>query len=646
MKAIAKLKDDARKHEQKEEWEKAIQAYLQVLKIGEQGDGAELDLPLYNRVGDLYVRLGKPADAVTYYEQAADRYAEAGLYNNAIALCNKALRYDANRVSLLKKLGSFSASQGFYTDARRWYLEYAEKSIRSGHVDDAFNALAEYTNVNDDVEIREILARQLRDHGRSQEAIDQFKRAYALRVAAGQQDQAEGIRSEITAIDPNADVTSGGAPAGHHHTAHEDELTELPGFSDAVPTATIDAPQTADAADLGAALEIEQTAIAGGLELDGDMGDFGNLNIESGFGGGADAADVETLDIGLEQPLGVVPDLPQIDTADEEADTFELPTFDDPETTAADAMDEAALSLPTFDDFTDHETAEGAEETVAELTELPGFDGEPEDAAPLPGFDDFALPTADDEARPDEDFEDIHVDLPGFDETEIEAETEAATEAEKEAETATGPVSTPAAAAPAPPAPPPPPQPAPPPPPPPPAPKKEKEYVDLASFLNDDEDEAEDSTRFVVAEKPPTGDEEQDFADMLAQFKQKVAEQIPTEDSGSHYDLGIAFKEMGLIDEAIGEFQTALRAGQEKLKVYEELGSCFVQKQQYSVAITVLKRAQTLPYNDESELLGVYYNLGRAYEELGQHEEAKSAYEKIISIDIGFQDTTERLSRL
>ena len=188
---------------------------------------------------------------------------------------------------------------------------------------------------------------------------------------------------------------------------------------------------------------------------------------------------------------------------------------------------------------------------------------------------------------------------------------------------------------------------APPPPPPPPPPTKPKpEYVDLAAMMGEDDEEAEDSTRFVVAEKPPTGDEEQDFADMLNQFKAKVAETIPKEDAGSHYDLGIAFKEMGLIDEAIGEFQTALRAGQEKLKVYEELGSCFVMKAQYSVAITILNRAQQMPYKDEQELLGVYYNLGRAHEEMGQRAEAKAAYEKIVAIDIGFQDTTTRLARL
>ncbi|MEX0907857.1 MAG: hypothetical protein WD054_05960, partial [Gemmatimonadota bacterium] len=62
MKAISKLKDDARRHEQKEEWEKAIRVYLQVIQIGDEGEG-EVELPLYNRVGDLCVRLGRLPEA-------------------------------------------------------------------------------------------------------------------------------------------------------------------------------------------------------------------------------------------------------------------------------------------------------------------------------------------------------------------------------------------------------------------------------------------------------------------------------------------------------------------------------------------------------------------------------------------------------
>ncbi len=103
MRKVNKLKDDARRHELREDWLKAIQAYEQVLAIGEQGE-SDLELPLYNRVGDLYVRIGRPNDAVRYYAQAADRYADAGLYNNAIALCNKALRYAPHHLDLLRKL--------------------------------------------------------------------------------------------------------------------------------------------------------------------------------------------------------------------------------------------------------------------------------------------------------------------------------------------------------------------------------------------------------------------------------------------------------------------------------------------------------------------------------------------------------------
>jgi tetratricopeptide (TPR) repeat protein len=170
-------------------------------------------------------------------------------------------------------------------------------------------------------------------------------------------------------------------------------------------------------------------------------------------------------------------------------------------------------------------------------------------------------------------------------------------------------------------------------------------YVDLLALLGDEDEQAE-NTRFMVAEKPPTGDEERDFADMLAQFKQKVAENVSLSESGAHYDLGLAFKEMGLIDEAIAEFQVALKGGEERLKVYEELGQCFLAKQQYTVAVTVLNRALTLPVKDDSDLLGVYYSLGRSYEELGRPAEARSAYERVVGFDIGFRDAAERLARL
>jgi tetratricopeptide (TPR) repeat protein len=149
-----------------------------------------------------------------------------------------------------------------------------------------------------------------------------------------------------------------------------------------------------------------------------------------------------------------------------------------------------------------------------------------------------------------------------------------------------------------------------------------------------------------IHEALPTGDEDQDFAELLNRFKEKVAEHLPAEDAAAHYDLGLAFKEMGLIDEAIAEFQVALRSGHMRLKVYEELGYCFLQKQQFNIAEKVLRQALQVEHRHELELLGIYYQLGRAYEAMGRVEQARDAYERVLGMDLHFQDTSERLARL
>ena len=172
----------------------------------------------------------------------------------------------------------------------------------------------------------------------------------------------------------------------------------------------------------------------------------------------------------------------------------------------------------------------------------------------------------------------------------------------------------------------------------------QSEYVDLASLI--DADQPSGDTRYFVEETEPTGDEDHDFAELLAQFKAKVSEHVSVEDAGAHYDLGLAFKEMGLVDEAIAEFQVALRAGDERLKIYEELGQCFMMKEQYNVATKVFGRALQMPYEDELELIGVYYHLGRSLEELGRPADARDAYERVMTLDINFQDVSKRLARL
>jgi tetratricopeptide (TPR) repeat protein len=171
------------------------------------------------------------------------------------------------------------------------------------------------------------------------------------------------------------------------------------------------------------------------------------------------------------------------------------------------------------------------------------------------------------------------------------------------------------------------------------------DFVDLSAMILAD-DLPERDTRMKVADEEPTGDEEKDFQEMLARFKQGIDENIDEADFQSHYDLGVAFKEMGLLDEAIAELQKALRAPEGKLRSSEALGVCFIEKAAYVVAESILRRALDLPASGDQERLGILYWLGRALEEQGKRVEARELYGRVFAVDIRFKDVGERTKAL
>src|SRR3982750_3472956 len=137
MSNVAKLKKKAADFELKKDFGKALAVYVEILDNFDQY-AAELDVSLFNRVGDLMLRQGNVSDAVDYYERAVDRYAETGFFNNAIALCNKILRQSPGRVTVYYKLGKISAQKGLKQDARTNFLEYADRMRTAGKVDEPF----------------------------------------------------------------------------------------------------------------------------------------------------------------------------------------------------------------------------------------------------------------------------------------------------------------------------------------------------------------------------------------------------------------------------------------------------------------------------------------------------------------------------
>jgi tetratricopeptide (TPR) repeat protein len=108
---------------------------------------------------------------------------------------------------------------------------------------------------------------------------------------------------------------------------------------------------------------------------------------------------------------------------------------------------------------------------------------------------------------------------------------------------------------------------------------------------------------------------------------------------------------MGLLDEAIGEFQRAARDPRGALRAREALGGCFLDRGSPDLAAGVLEKAlddatATDARVDELSLLGVVYLLGEAYARLGQHKPARACFQRVVTADIEFRDAARRLTQL
>src|SRR3954467_4266235 len=125
MSNVDKLKKKAAEFEQKKQFDRALEVYLQIIE--QTAANEDRDVTVYNRVGDLYLRLNKTDQAVNYYAQAVDLSTDAGYHNHAPALCDKILRPAPARHQICYKLGRLSAKKGFNSGAKKNFLEFADR---------------------------------------------------------------------------------------------------------------------------------------------------------------------------------------------------------------------------------------------------------------------------------------------------------------------------------------------------------------------------------------------------------------------------------------------------------------------------------------------------------------------------------------
>ena len=776
---LEKLKDTARKLEQKEDWRKAIEVYLKAIQQAESGADTAPDLSLYNRVGDLYLKINDTAEAVRSYERAVDLYADQGFFNNAIALCGKILRVNPGRTQTYLKLSQLHARKNVVIEAKRNLIEFLERMNALGQLDQAFQAVKLFADqFSGSQEIRSMLVELLRATSREDEAREQLEKMAedleSIGDKAGARKARERLSSAATEPVETAPAAAPSPPAAKAGPSRSDLIFLDTGFDVAPPPPSVRAtpprdveppvpaaqpqlePDPVDNAsllepDLEPAAEPMEDLIIDPLGVEDHSADgLSSLDLDSpleiqrqeppdltyegtplegiqgtSFGEfspdvGASSLDVPgdiivsfpdneiVLNVPAEPEMSPDPDRSMAEVSETDAlsiSAAEEPStpltlaeledrvLDDPENpdvhlAMADGLvaagdmgrveEELALALAGYEDREDWVRAAEMADRLVELTpdsvshhqkrvELAYRAG---DRGPLLeaylGLGDAlsksgALEKAiavygrviehdPHHARAAAALASLGVAAPGK-VTPAPEKPKAKPAPAGETAAGTGPKA-PAAAQPPPQPPKPAPEPAPDTPSKPAAPPRRQaaaaasgDFVDLGSMVL--EEESHRDTRMRVNRRDPQGqDEQREFHEILEQFKRGIDQNLESDDYEAHYDLGVAFKEMGLLDEAIGEFQKALRSPEGRLRTSEALGMAFFEKGQFAVCESILRRAIDGTPGPDDAKIGLLYWMGRAAEALGKESDAITSYERALVVDISFMDLSKRVQRL
>jgi len=166
----------------------------------------------------------------------------------------------------------------------------------------------------------------------------------------------------------------------------------------------------------------------------------------------------------------------------------------------------------------------------------------------------------------------------------------------------------------------------------------EDDFFDLASELESELGEEDDQVAL--------GEEEQSLEEIFKEFKKGVEQQLDSEDYDTHYNLGIAYKEMGLIDEAIGEFQLASKDPKRAVECASMLGLCFLEKGMPQLAIKWYRKGLEIAEITEEEHVGLLYDLGSAYMEVGDTANAQKAFMEVYGMNTNYRDIVSRIKQL
>jgi len=176
---------------------------------------------------------------------------------------------------------------------------------------------------------------------------------------------------------------------------------------------------------------------------------------------------------------------------------------------------------------------------------------------------------------------------------------------------------------------------------------EEESFFNLSSELGEDflQSMKPEEKGLPLPKKKEVTVEEKEMKNLLQDLKADIDQAVEEEDYETRYNLGIAYKEMDLIDEAIGEFQISLKSPSRYVDSSTMLGLCFMEKGMSEIALHWLHKALEKAEKDE-EKHGIQYYIAQTYQQMGKLDRALDFYNRIYEADANFQDVAERIKSI
>lgn len=172
------------------------------------------------------------------------------------------------------------------------------------------------------------------------------------------------------------------------------------------------------------------------------------------------------------------------------------------------------------------------------------------------------------------------------------------------------------------------------------------QVVEDAPHSDETQVEIEGGGEILEAEEIAEPSLDSDVMDIFNEFKKGIERELAEEDYETHYNLGIAYKEMGLIDDAIKEFQTSRKDPRRFVHSSNMLGLCYVEKNLYPLAIEVLRDAIGKMQDRDESYWAMKYELAEAYEKNGNLKEAVDYFTQVYGWNSKFRSVSDKINNL